>query len=91
MALGRADALAGGLTDMLRQAELLADGAQLLAFEAVSVGVHQPLPMVDIEVFQHNTTHGIRSMQLSLVLDTSAPASNHVKPMVREPGHSQGG
>ena len=40
---------AGGLTDQLCQAELLADGTQLLAFEAVPVGVLQPFLMVDIE------------------------------------------
>ena len=38
---GRAGAPEGELTDQLCQAELLADGAQLLAFEAVPVGVHQ--------------------------------------------------
>ena len=47
-AQGRASALpVDALTDQLCQAELLADGAQLLAFEAVSVGALQPLPMVD--------------------------------------------
>ena len=39
---------AGGLTDQLCQAELLADGTQLLTFEAVPVRVLQPLLMVDI-------------------------------------------
>ena len=81
---------AGGLTDHLCQAELLADGAQLLAFEAVSVAVLQPLPMVDIEVAQNDTTHGIRSMQQSLFLEAvddvdfswsrrALPASNHAR------------
>ena len=43
--------------DQLCFVELLADGAQLLAFEADPVGVLQPLPMVDIEVTRHDTTY----------------------------------
>ena len=52
----------------------------------------QPLPMVDLEVIQHDTTHGVRSMQLSLFLEATdgvefpwsgraVPASDHVKPL----------
>ena len=57
--------------DQSCQAELLADGAKLLAFEAVLVGVLQPLPMVNIEVTQHDTTHGARSLQLNLFLEAT--------------------